>query len=90
MSGPIRDEWLPPPEHLKDWFEAMSLKMKSDPAPAFNSVVADFHNFACATPERFQQFNLTIDQAAEPKVGVLCTHMLATYLISGSVANRRP
>ena len=72
MSGPIRDEWLPPPEHLKDWFEAISIKSKVDPAPAFNSVVADFNNFACATPERFQQFNLMIEHVADPKVRVLC------------------
>jgi hypothetical protein len=79
MSGPIRDEWLPSPDHLKDWFEEMLLKLNSDPEPKpFNSVLTDFKNFVYRNPEKYQRFNEMIDQAEGPKVRVLRTHVL-TY-----------
>ena len=77
MSGPIRDEWLPPLENLADWFAEMVGKLESNP-PAFNSVVADFEKFVHRNPEICEQLNEMIDQAKEPKVCVLCTHVL-TY-----------
>jgi len=66
MPGPIRDEWLPSLEHLKVWFDEMVNKLKVDP-PAFNSVVADFENFARRNADIYEQLNEMIDQAIDPK-----------------------
>lgn len=79
MSGPIRDEWLPSPDRLKDWFEEMSLKLNSDSeARPFNSVLVDFKNFVSGNPEKLQKFNEMIKQANEPKVCVLCMHVMTS------------
>ena len=77
MSGPIRDEWIPPLEDLQDWFDEMLAKLKSDPL-AFNPVLAAFKNFTLINRDIHQQLNEMLEQALPPKVCVLCTYVL-TY-----------
>ena len=75
MPGPIRDEWLPPINDLKDWFDEMIRKLESDP-PVFNSVLTDFENFVRRDADICEQLNEMIEQASIPKVCILWMHVL--------------
>lgn len=80
MIGPIRDEWLPPIEDLKDWFEEMRQRLKSNPPP-MHGVVKKFEDFVRTNDGIFKLVNNMISTAKDPKVCVpVRAHVLNIFL----------
>ena len=77
MNGPIRDEWLPPIKELGEWFDEMRKRLKNNP-PILHPIVENFKNFVLNNAGIYQVVNEMIDTASDPKVCVLCTHVLTS------------